>query len=272
MRSMLLVVMILVASSRIACAGDLEPIQAAADAAKTSAAQFYSDGAPTPDPVLIGAAQEGAARQAADAVNSPQYQQKLLAEKERLQREVFGIITSPKTPYYSGVPKEGQTTHLAADERVYLFVSSSMPEATLRAYVQDIDRLKDPNIILVLRGFVGGMKEFKPTMQFITNLLKKDPRCEGAACVTHQVAFEIDPNLYRRFKPTQVPALVYARGVTVSGPGVTEGLDDKGSPLATNPWWMIYGDASLSYLLSRVSDDADSPVLAAFSAALNINF
>lgn len=255
-------------SSHVSYADSLEPVQAALAAAKSNSTQFYSDGV-LPDSVRTGAAQSEAARQAVGVINSPQYQQKVAKERDRLQQDVYGIAPKPK-PYYE-VAKEGQPSRLAADERIYLFVSASIPEATLRAYVQDIDQLRDPNIIIVLRGFIGGMKEFKPTMKFINDLLKKDRGCEGSDCATYQATFEIDPNLYRRFKPTQVPALVYAREVAVSGPGVSEGIDAKQSTTATNPWWMIYGDASLSYLLSRVSDDTGSPVLAAFSDTLKKN-
>lgn len=242
----------------------LEPSRTLVDTTKAKASQFYLDRAAI-DGVIAGASRNEEARKAMEVVNAPEFQQKVDQERVRLQHEVFGTPAREKT-YYANPKAEKQG--LASDERVYLFVSSSMPEATLRAYVRDISKLQDPNITIVLRGFVGGMKQFQPTMQFISNLLKKDRSCEGSDCPTHQVAFEIDPNLYRRFKPSQVPALVYARGVTLDGPGVSEGFDAKKSSVPTNPWWVIYGDASLSYLFARVAEDAASPALANFAENL----
>jgi len=267
MRYALFVAMMLAFSSQVTRAESLESMQSALDSAKTKSSQFYSDGK-LPEGVATGAAQAGAARVSADVVNAPQFQKKVLAERERLQKEVYGISPELKPSYYAKAKNVGQTTRLASDERIYIFVSSSMPEATIRAYVQDVDQLHDPNIIFVLRGFVGGMKTFAPTVQFIANMLKKDRTCEGTDCLTYGPAFEIDPNLYRRYKPSQVPAVVFARDVTSRGPDTTEGIDENESFTAKNPWWMIYGDASLSYLFSRVAESANSSVLAAFSDVL----
>lgn len=244
-------------------AQSLEPIRSAADTAKANASRFSLDRGAVESVVERGAKTEDAKR-AAEIIRSPEFAQKVDKERSRLQQEVFGL-SEPAT-YYTDLNAE-KRSHLAVDERVYLFVSSSMPEATIRTYVKDLAKLKDPNIIVVMRGFIGGMDKFQPTMEFITNMLKEDRRCTGPDCAMRGVTFEIDPNLYRRFKPSQVPALVYARGVTVQGEG-SEGFDANGSSVPTNPWWVIYGDSSLSYLFSRVSDASGSAVLADFSEIL----
>lgn len=246
----------------------VEAIRAATEAAKARASQFYLDREAI-EAVVSGATKTDDARRAQEIINSTEFKQKIEKEKARVGQEYFGVPSQPAVPYYvDPVAEAERNKRLATDERIYLFVSSSMPAATLRAYVQDIDRLHDPNIVIVLRGFIGGMRQFGPSQEFINNLLKKDPHCNGAACEMHEVAFEIDPNLYRRFKPTQVPALVYAQGVTLAGEGVSEGFDAENSNVPKNPWWVIYGDASISYLLSRVYADAKSPVLDAYSETL----
>ncbi|WP_224962474.1 TrbC family F-type conjugative pilus assembly protein [Geomonas subterranea] len=246
----------------------LDAVRSGAAAAKERASQFYLDRGAL-DAIVSGATKTEEARKAEEIINSPELKQRVEAEKTRLGQEVFKIPGQPAAPYYTDAAAEAEKKkHLAADERIYLFVSSSMPEATLRAYVQDIDQLHDPNIIIVLRGFIGGMREFGPSQVFINNLLKKDRTCEGAGCEAHEVTFEIDPNLYRRFKPTQVPAVVYARGVTFAGEGASEGFDAHNSNVPSNPWWVIYGDASLSYLLGRIAGDANSPVLEGYSESL----
>lgn len=245
----------------------VEDIQSGIDSAKKNASQFYLDRGAI-EAVISGATKTEDARRASVIINSPEFKQKVEDEKTRVGQEVFGIPAQGGS-YYTNPAAEAQgKQHLAADERIYLFVSSSMPEKTLRAYVHDIDKLHDPNIVIVLRGFIGGMHLFGPSQQFINNLLKKDPLCSGAGCETHEVMFEIDPNLYRRFKPAQVPALVFARGVTVAGEGTSEGFDAENSNVPKNPWWVIYGDASLSYLFSRVSQEAKSTVLEEYSEFL----
>lgn len=246
-------------------AQSLDQILSAADAAKANASRFSLDRGAVEGVVERGAKTEDAKR-AAEIIRSPEFTQKVDKERARLQQEVFGMKEQPST-YYTDLNAEKRPC-LAADERVYLFVSSSMPEATIRTYVKDIARLHDPNIIVIMRGFIGGMDKFQPTMEFITNMQKENRTCTGSDCAMYGVAFEIDPNLYRRFKPAQVPALIYTRGVTVQGEG-SEGFDAAGSNVPTNPWWVIYGDSSLSYLFSRVSDASGSAVLADFSEILN---
>lgn len=249
----------------------LDAARSGVAAAQEKASQFYLDRGAL-EAIVSGATKTEDARRAEEIINSPEFKQKVESEKARLGQEVFHIPGQPAAPYYTDAAAEAEKKrHLAADERIYLFVSSSMPEATLRAYVQDIDQLHDPNIVIVLRGFIGGMREFGPSQTFINNLLKKDRTCEGASCEAHEVAFEIDPNLYRRFKPVQVPAVVYARGVTSAGEGTSEGFDVQNSNIPKNPWWIIYGDASLSYLLGRIAADANSPVLEGYGNTLKKN-
>jgi len=236
-------------------------------AAKANSKQAYS-GYTVPDSVLKGTAQSSAARATANVVNSPEFQDQVSKEQERLKSEVFKDVAGINQPYYSESGTSDRTPHLATDERIYLFVSSSMPAATVRAYVQDIAKLRDPRITVVLRGFVGGIQTFQPTRQFIMSFLKKDPRCEEFDCPTLEVAFEVDPNLYRRFRPEKVPAVVYVRGVRPMDPDVSEGIEGNVPTSNDSKWWMIYGDSSLSYLLGRISQDSGSSSLASISKIL----
>jgi len=226
--------------------------------------QFYSD-SDLPASVISGAAQAAAARDTMNVVNSPEFQERVQKERGRLQQEVFGAPAGMQKNYYADANGSGQgaAPHLQPDERVYLFVSSSMPEATLRAYVRDIGALRDKNISIVMRGFIGGVQNGLPTVKFMTDLLKQDPQCTGSNCALNEANFEIDPNLYRRFKPERVPALVYVKGVHSVDPDASEGIDGNVPP--SSSFWMIYGDASFGYLLSRVADDAQSPSLEAMA-------
>ena len=91
---------------------------------------------------------------------------------------------------------------------------------------------------------------------------KRDLSCSGSNCATFGTPVDIDPNLYRRFKPTSVPALVYARGVNPIDPDVSEGSPENVPVPPPSSWTMIYGDMSLGYLFEQVATAANSSSLA----------
>jgi type-F conjugative transfer system pilin assembly protein TrbC len=138
---------------------------------------------------------------------------------------------------------------LSQSERVYIFVSSSMPMAALRRYASDLDRLADPNIVMVLRGFVGGMKRFKPTGDFIGQVLRKDEACDPGKqqCEAYQAGIQIDPMLFRKYGIKQVPAVVYVPQVQVADLG-----DGAGGQADGGDYCVVYGDASLGYVLGVI--------------------
>lgn len=185
--------------------------------------------------------------------NAPAHQAKIREEQQRLRETVFKEVIGEAMPPDSTEPPEQASANA---ERLYLFVSSSVPLATLRNYVAMIDRAKTSQITMVLRGFVGGMKKAGPTMAFIGDILKKDPACDlsKARCDSYQVNIQIDPERFQRFRIEEVPALVY---LTAS--------DDEQTP--DDPL-IITGDASLDALLERINGEAKSPNLPALIAAL----
>jgi len=193
-----------------------------------------------------------------DAVyRSPEFQQKLADETERIKTEMFGEHL--KEEYYADAKKPEKKTvaKLAQDERVYLFISSSMPMTTIRNYVASVARLHDGHIMMVLRGFVGGMTKIGPTMQFTSQALQENPFCEGRECATYPVRVIVDPLLFRRYGISWVPAVVFARGVKPEAPESSEG--DTGSTVSSHS--TIYGDASLEYMLDQIRRDTGSASL-----------
>lgn len=171
------------------------------------------------------------------------YQKKVEEEQNRIARKMG--IEKPER-------QEGQkiTGKLGSTERIYIFVSSSMPLKALRRYAADLNRLADPNIVMVMRGFVGGMKHFKPTGDFIESVLKKDEDCEAVTgkCEMYHADIQIDPLLFRRFGITQVPAVVYVPEVQVSKLG-SEGIGDE---VEGEAFYVVYGDASLGYVMGMI--------------------
>src|SRR6185369_10547786 len=163
---------------------------------------------------------------------SDEFQGRVRSETERIKSEVFG--ESYARFYPDSVKGEGKG-RLAESERVYIFVSSSMPLQTVRNYVASVARLGDPRIVMVMRGFVGGMSRIQPTIRFVADALKKYPSCSPAEgeCAMLPANLVVDPLLYRRYEIDRVPAVVFARGVKAGNPGLSEG-DSKNTEVANS--------------------------------------
>jgi len=147
------------------------------------------------------------------------------------------------------------------DERIYVFISSSIPIPTLRAYAEDMGILNTPNVRMIMRGFVGdgGMKNATATKEFWGEILNKDHlTCRpGAICDSFPAIIDLDPNMFRRYKPEVVPAIVYVKGVRPLIPDVSEGHDESVGKLDERKVMMIYGDISLSYALELFAEKTD---------------
>lgn len=199
---------------------------------------------------------------------SPEYQAKLAAETERIKHEMFHEQLKD-LPADMGGLKKGQSkpeqavepARLKDDERVYVFISSSMPLETIRTYAAAIGRYNDPKkMVLVMRGFIGGMQKIGPTTSFIADVLKEKSSCNLAAgeqCQMVNANVLVDPILFRRYGVRQVPATVYANGVRVNIPEQSEGNDD----VAVSSFWTVYGDASLEYNLEQIRRESGSESL-----------
>ena len=187
--------------------------------------------------------------------NAPDFQAKIRAEQQRLQETLFNDILTESSP--QGDPNTPAVAQLTP-KQLYLFISSSVQLTTLRNYAAMIDRAPSGKIIMVLRGFIDGMKKIRPTMEFIGEILKKDPACDltKEKCDSYQVNIQVDPLLFQRFAIEKVPSLAY---LPVSE-GDAEGK--KAEPIIVN------GDASLDYLLEQINREAKSADLNTLLAAL----
>jgi type-F conjugative transfer system pilin assembly protein TrbC len=251
-------------SARHACAGDMTPelkmndISGVLHEAQEKAKELQLPGSDQAD--ACGC--QDAAGKLMEKFNAPDHQAMMRDEQRRLRDTIFkDILTDsmPKDEQHS--PPESAST----SAQLYIFVSSSVPLTTLRNYAAMIDRARTGQVTMVLRGFVGGMKKIRPTMEFIGEILKKDPACDftkdnypakGHKCDSYQVNIEIDPLLFQRFAIDEVPALAY---LPVSE-GDTEGK--QAEPLIVN------GDAGLDYLVERINREAKSADLNTLIAAL----
>ncbi|MEJ2756303.1 MAG: type-F conjugative transfer system pilin assembly protein TrbC [Gammaproteobacteria bacterium] len=223
----------------------------------------------TADSPLEQAAQKAAAIHIDDAtqhhvedlvktVQSPEYQQKIEHYRELLLR-AGGVEFTP-AGQTAATDKASDADTLSSNARLYVFISSSVPEATLRRYVRDVAKLKQG--VLVLRGFIGGAHTVKPTVQFIANLLKKDPACQGLSCPLHAVEVQIDPLRFTRYAIERVPALVYEPNESFLGYCDPTSLSQATASL------VVYGDARLQYALERYYEAQPAPGLSSLIARL----
>lgn len=190
------------------------------------------------------------AKKAYEYYQSPEFK----AQVEQFKKQLNVLLgkelpfeVSPAEQYYSEYkPASGV---LSEDERVYIFISSSMPELTIRNYVKEASRI-GKNIYLVLRGGIGGIRQLMPTVIWANELLKKNPYCEGQ-CDMYGVKILIDPFLFKKYSIQKVPAVVYVRGLQ-SPEGLSEGL----SSVKVSNHWVSYGDVSLEYHLKLIGEKA----------------
>jgi type-F conjugative transfer system pilin assembly protein TrbC len=176
-----------------------------------------------------------AAQRCVEQYHSEENQKIIEQEKERLSKDVFhqAKIHDDKDDQLNSVKG------LSGSERLYIFVSSSVPEITLKSYVRDVDRVKDPNIVIVFRGFVGGMEDMNSAVEYLKWLIVKDPKClteKVQNCDGFHAGIQIDPLLFERFGIESVPAFVFLQNVKVDDSEFSLALKDN---LKTDPKGLI---------------------------------
>lgn len=123
--------------------------------------------------------------------------------------------------------------------KAHLFISSSIPKATLEAMMNDAGRL---GVTVFINGNMGDDPlKFAGTKKFLDTLK-----------ITTPPEIFIHPDAFEMFKIDQVPALV------VSSTTVNNNLDEQGCA-APEDFDIIRGDLSVSSNLVRIFENATSP-------------
>lgn len=206
-------------------------------------------------------AAEKKAREFFDFYNSPEFQAKLEAEKKRQLNET---LAEAKSYYPDAFEKIEQRKEFMADtspgnERVYILISSSVPESVVRTYIAAADRLSG-SVPVILRGFIGGISKAMPTLKYIQRLSKKDQNCDPmkSRCEFYSAPVLIDPLIFGMHNVEAVPAFVYVGGLKVSDAEMSEGNEDNVSFEVSH---VVYGDVSLEFALSEIQREVKSPYL-----------
>lgn len=145
---------------------------------------------------------------------------------------------------------------LKSNIHLVLFISSSIPEITLKRYARDLAKTGG---VMVLRGGIDGIKKISPTLKFIHNTLKKDSHCKGFKdCELFNTQIIIDPKLFIENNIERVPALAYLPKITLD-----TYCEDKSKAHNITANTIVYGDASLTGLLEElIKEDSDQALKA----------
>lgn len=125
-----------------------------------------------------------------------------------------------------------ELTASAPDERLLIFISASVPRASLSKLARQAAHANAP---LILRGFIEG--DLDATARFMGDILgDEEPRAHAL----------INPRLFDRFEVEQVPAVVLVPdGACVAGV--------QACPKVTPAHVHIAGDVSLDYALEQIA-------------------
>jgi conjugal transfer pilus assembly protein TrbC len=162
------------------------------------------------------------------------YRSKKFQEKVQGYENYEGLVPGSKM-IMETKPKDILTN----SEKIYLFLSSSIPEASLRGYMASLDGVTE--IVAVMQGMVGGMQDHEKMADWYNKVLKNDPACQdrlNEQCTRYQVEIKINPTLFDKYSISEVPALVYIQGDEIV---------------------QIQGDVGLVTLLEKVNQEAKSP-------------
>lgn len=111
--------------------------------------------------------------------------------------------------------------HFNRGDMLYIFMSSSVPRIVWDTYAQAIAKTGlSNNIVMVLRGCIGGCTYVMPTVRFLRSVLTDNGRVPKG----YDAQIWIDPLLFERFNIQRVPCFVFVRGQDLKYPNLSAGL------------------------------------------------
>ncbi len=176
-----------------------------------------------------------AAQETFQLYQSKAFQRKVEGYKEKLQSEVFNLS---KKRQEAKSEENSPLDH----EPLYIFISQSVPEETIRRWIQVVKEIGSDQITVVMRGVPGGLN--KTDNEWFERIYRVDKKCNPfkERCEHIKADIAINPYYFNKFEITAVPAVAIETA-------------------AAN--YVVYGDASLDYLIEQINKEAKSEKLAA---------
>jgi type-F conjugative transfer system pilin assembly protein TrbC len=131
--------------------------------------------------------------------------------------------------------KANKTQGTYDESYLFLFISKSIPLATLKNYIEIFDQ--NPYVTFVLRGTIGSPEKILPTIEWI-----KSFQCPNGVEECASVKVDINPPLFSKFSINNVPALVYL-------PDPQKILSEDS--ISENDFLTYFGDVDPSYILDK---------------------
>jgi len=192
-------------------------------------------------------------KQTVAKINSEPYKKDMAA----MQAAAARLVDIENNPHVNEAMQQAIDNGVIQGDWVYVFISSSMPTATIQNYIRQVAKIG--NGVLVMRGFIGGAHRVKPTAKYIAQRLRKDPFCDHPKCAMYPVEIQIDPILFKKHGITKVPAVTFVENVHFDGYCAQRTEDFLAQAHAT----VVYGDVSLHYALQQLYEQQPSPSLLA---------
>lgn len=143
--------------------------------------------------------------------------------------------------------KNDKNFYFNSKETIYIFISSSIEETTLKNYLETTKYIQD-NVVFVLQGAIGGMKKLRPTMQWIKNLITD--KYANARIV-------IDPRLAKNFGIQRVPAILYTQKELFE----LEAEKITNNPKSSGDTYLFYGDMPFRYAIKELNEKKQNQFL-----------
>ena len=218
--------------------------------AVSASAQEQAD-KPKPDipPLVQNADLEKRARDVARTFREEKFVD-LVGQMSLRVRGVLGVADG-------GATSETVMKQRRSSVRAILFVSSSVPLQTLRAYAQQLEKV---NGVIVFRGMPNGLSSMKPMIKLTQNILLRDPSCNHADCDVFDIGVIVDPLMFKANGVDMVPAVTLVDQDPFAAYCERPTEEQAGSMSA----FVTFGDAHLSGhfdALSRLGDKRASSLL-----------
>lgn len=181
------------------------------------------------------------AKQSAKKAESPEFKKQIESYQADILRSIEGYIPPATAKADNDDQEAPDEALLRSDERIYIMVSSSMPDGTIKRYLRDIGKIGDPNVIMVLRGVPGGIDQF---VNFGNMLVDR----WGAKDLDF-MNIQIDPLIFQAYSISAVPAIVYVNGLELVDIEQSEGREGN---TTIKDACIIRGDVSLDYAVERI--------------------
>lgn len=131
--------------------------------------------------------------------------------------------------------------YLDHNEKIFIVISSSIPKHIIQNYFEMLQKV-NTDITFVLRGTIGGIKEIKPTLEWMQDVLTKNNNTR------YEYNVVIEPRIVSKYNIEQVPAVLYVKNYN---PTYTEKSTDE-------EHYIYYGAVDIGYALEKINDDAKS--------------